>query len=147
MPATLLKRNSSEVFFSRIWPTFLEYLFSEQLSMVTGHSYTYDYFCFFSEDLYLWQKTNNICTTITNKLSKTYMNSKVLLFYFPSFIVIIFLSWRVDKLEKRDVLKGVLKYHNLKSKIHLYNTYKNKHHHTIGAGTIRKKEQIQTGVM
>ena len=72
------------------------------------------------------------------------MNSK----YFPSFLVIIFLSWRVDKLERRDIFKGsFLKYNNLKSKIHLYNTYKNKLHHTIGAETIRKKEQIQIGVM
>ena len=36
---------------------------------------------------------------------------------------------------------------NLKSKIKIYNTYKNKPHHTIGAETIRKKEQIQIGQM
>ena len=73
-----------------------------------------------------------------------YINSK----YFPSFIVIIFLSWRVDKLERREFFKGsFLKYNKLKFKIHLYNTYKKKHHHTIGAETIRKKEQIQYGVM
>ena len=61
------------------------------------------------------------------------MNSK----YFPSFTVIIFLSWREDKLERRDIFKGsFLKNNNLKS----YNTYKNKLHHTIGAETITKKE-------
>ena len=66
------------------------------------------------------------------------MNSRC----FPSFIVIIFLSWRVDKLERRHILKeSFLKYNNLKSEIHLYNTYKNKLHHTIGAETIRKKRK------
>ena len=75
-----------------------------------------------------------------NKLSKTYMNSK----YFPSFIVIIFLSCRVDKLERRNIFKGsFLKYNDLKSKIHLYNTHKNKLHHTIGAETIRKKNKLK----
>ena len=43
-----------------------------------------------------------ICTKITDKLSKTYMNSK----YFPSFIVVIFLSRIVDKRERRDIFKG-----------------------------------------
>ena len=72
------------------------------------------------------------------------MNSK----YFPSLIIIIFLSWRVDKLEKRDIFKGsFLKYNNLESKTHLYNTCKNKLHHTIATETNRKKEQIQIGVM
>ena len=40
-----------------------------------------------------------------------------------------------------------LKYKNLKSKIHFYNTYKNKLHHNIGAEVIRKKGQIQIGTM
>ena len=54
----------------------------------------------------------------------------------------------MDKLERRDIFIGsFLKYNNLKSKTHVYNTYKNKLHHTIGAETIRKKEQIQTGAM
>ena len=72
------------------------------------------------------------------------MNSK----YFPSLTVIIFFSLRVDKLERRDIFKeSFLKYNNLKSRIYFYNTYKNKLHHTIGAGTIRKKEPIQIGAM
>ena len=54
----------------------------------------------------------------------------------------------MDKLERRGIFKGsFLKCNNLKSKIHIYNTYKNKLYHTIGAETIRKKEQIQIGVM
>ena len=72
------------------------------------------------------------------------MNSK----YFPSFIVNTFLSWRVNKLERRDIFKvSFLKYNNLKSKMHLYNTDKNKLYHIIGAETIRKKDQIQIGAM
>ena len=47
----------------------------------------------------------------------------------------------MDKLEGRYIFKGnFLKYNNLKSKTHLYNTYKNKLHHTIGVGIIRKKK-------
>ena len=109
--------------------------------MVTGYRYGYSYFCFFSEDLYLWRKTNNnLSATITNELSKTYTNSK----YFKSFTVIIFLNWRVDKLERRDIFKGsFLKYNNLKSKTHLYNTHKNKLHCTIGAETIKKKNTFK----
>ena len=54
----------------------------------------------------------------------------------------------MDKLERRDIFIGSFwKYNNLKSKTHVYNTYKNKLHHTIGAETIRKKEQIQIGAM
>ena len=65
------------------------------------------------------------------------MNSK----YFPSFIVIIFLSGRVGKVERRGIFKGsFLKYNNLKSKIHFHDNYKNKLHYAIGAETIRKKK-------
>ena len=69
------------------------------------------------------------------------MNSK----YFPSFIVIIFLSGRVGKVERRSIFKGsFLKYKNLKSKIHFSDNYKNKLHYAIGADTIRKKTQTNS---
>ena len=49
----------------------------------------------------------------------------------------------MDKLEGRYIFEGnFLKNNNLKSKIQFYNTYKNKLHHTIGVGSITKKNKI-----
>ena len=54
----------------------------------------------------------------------------------------------MNKLERRDIIKvSFLKYNNLKSKMHLYDTDKNKLYHTIGTETIRKKDQIQIGAI
>ena len=64
---------------------------------------------------YLWQKTNKIFVH-----------------------VIIFYVRETGKLNRRDIFKwSFLKYNDLKSEIHVYNTYKNKLHHTIGAETIK----------